>query len=98
MSTRVAPITSVNPATEEVLRSYEPHTLAQVETALAQAQGAFLEWRARSIVERAVAMRKLAAVLRERAGDYARLMTLEMGKPIGEAEGEVAKCARGCEV
>jgi acyl-CoA reductase-like NAD-dependent aldehyde dehydrogenase len=96
MATRVAPITSVNPATEEVLRSYEPHTPAQVEEALAQAQAAFTVWRSRAFAERAVPMRKLAAVLRERSGDYARLMSLEMGKPIGEAKAEIEKCAGGC--
>jgi succinate-semialdehyde dehydrogenase / glutarate-semialdehyde dehydrogenase len=97
MATQVAAITSVNPATEEVLKTYEPYTPAEVEQALSQAQEAFLDWRARSFAERAVPMKKLAAVLRERAEDYARLMTLEMGKPIGEAKGEVEKCAWGCE-
>jgi succinate-semialdehyde dehydrogenase/glutarate-semialdehyde dehydrogenase len=97
MAASVAPITSINPATEEVLKTYEPYTPAEVEQALGQAQEAFVEWRARSFAERAVPMKKLAAVLRERAADYARLMTLEMGKPIGEAKAEVEKCAWGCE-
>ena len=42
-------------------------------------------------------MRRLTTLLRERANDYARLMSLEMGKPIGEAKAEVEKCAFGCE-
>ena len=97
MATRVAPINSVNPATEEVLKTYEPYTAAEVEQAVAQAQEAFLEWRTRSLAERAVPMRKLAVLLRERSDDYARLATLEMGKPIREAKAELEKCAGGCE-
>ena len=93
----VAPITSVNPATEEVLATFDPHTPDQVDAALAQAQGAFEAWRVRSIVERAVPMRRLAALLRERAGRYAPLITLEMGKPIAEAKAEIEKCASTCE-
>jgi succinate-semialdehyde dehydrogenase/glutarate-semialdehyde dehydrogenase len=97
VATKIAQITSVNPATEEVLKTYEPYTADEVEQALAQAQEAFLEWRTRSFDERAMPMKKLGAILRERADDYARLATLEMGKPISEAKAEVEKCAWGAE-
>src|SRR2546430_502658 len=65
--------------------------------ALAEAHNAFLEWRERPIAERALPMRALAALLRERSDRYARLATLEMGKPIAEAKAEIEKCAFGCE-
>jgi acyl-CoA reductase-like NAD-dependent aldehyde dehydrogenase len=97
MSTTLSPITSVNPATEEVLARFDPFTQEQVERALDEAQAAFTAWRERSIAERAVPMRRLAALLRERADRYARLITLEMGKPIAEAKAELEKCAWGCE-
>ena len=97
MATRIAPITSVNPATEEVLATFDVHTSEQVEEALGQAQDAFLAWRARTIAERAVTMRALARLLRERADRYGRLMTLEMGKPITEATAEIEKCAWACD-
>ncbi len=97
MGTRATPIQSVNPATEEVLATYEPFTPAQVDKAVGQAQDAFRAWRERSFDERAVPMRRLAAVLRERADRYARLMTLEMGKPLTEAKAEIEKCAWNCE-
>ncbi|MDO8506923.1 MAG: NAD-dependent succinate-semialdehyde dehydrogenase [Candidatus Limnocylindria bacterium] len=97
MATSTAPITSVNPATEEILATFDPHTPDQVDEALAQAQEAFQAWRARSIGERAVPLRRLAALLRERAGRYATLITLEMGKPIAEAKAEIEKCASTCE-
>ena len=97
MSTTLSPITSVNPATEEVLARFDPFTPEQVERALDEAQDAFMAWRDRSIVERAVPMRRLAALLRERADRYARLITMEMGKPIAEAKAELEKCAFGAE-
>jgi succinate-semialdehyde dehydrogenase/glutarate-semialdehyde dehydrogenase len=97
MATRTAPITSVNPATEEVLATFEPHTPEQVDEALGQAQDAFLAWRARTIADRAVPMRRLAKLLRERADRYGRLVTLEMGKPIAEAKAEIEKCAWSCD-
>ena len=97
MTTTLAPIMSVNPATEEVLARFDPFTPEQVESALDEAQDAFTVWRDRSIAERAVPMRRLATLLRERADRYARLITLEMGKPIAEARAEIEKCAWGCE-
>src|SRR5437016_7726532 len=97
MATATAPILSVNPATEEVLASYPPFDQEAVERALDEAQDAFRAWRARSLDQRAVPMKRLAALLRERSDRYARLMTLEMGKPITEAKAEIEKCALGCD-
>jgi acyl-CoA reductase-like NAD-dependent aldehyde dehydrogenase len=97
MATRTAQITSVNPATEEILATFDPHTPEQVEEAVGQAQDAFIAWRGRTIAERAVPMRALAKLLRERAARYGRLLTLEMGKPITEAKAEIEKCAWNCD-
>jgi succinate-semialdehyde dehydrogenase/glutarate-semialdehyde dehydrogenase len=97
MSTTLSPITSVNPATEEVLARFDPFTPEQVDRALDEAQDAFMAWRARAITERAVPMRRLATLLRERADRYGRLITMEMGKPIAEAKAELEKCAWGAE-
>ncbi|MBI3521874.1 MAG: NAD-dependent succinate-semialdehyde dehydrogenase [Chloroflexi bacterium] len=90
-------IESVNPATEETLKRYETHTPAQVEAALHEAQSAFEAWRDVPIEARAKPMRALATLLRERKERYARLATLEMGKPISEAIAEIEKCAFGAE-
>lgn len=97
MAMRTAPILSVNPATEEVLARYEAFDDERVSRALDEAQDAFRAWRERSFDERAVPIRRLASVLRERADRYARLITLEMGKPISEAKAEIEKCAWNCE-
>jgi succinate-semialdehyde dehydrogenase/glutarate-semialdehyde dehydrogenase len=58
---------------------------------------AFATWRLETIAARGELLRAVAAVLRRRLPEYARLMTLEMGKPIAAAEAEVEKCASGCE-
>jgi len=97
MTIQAARIASQSPATDEILRTFEAHTPQQVDEALDQAQDAFVAWRARSFAERAVPMRRLAALLRERVEPYAKLMTLEMGKPIVEARAEIEKCAWNCE-
>ena len=97
MTVTATQIASINPATDDVVRTFEPHTPAQVEEALAAAEDAFGAWRARSFAERAVPMKRVAALLRERSDRYARLMSLEMGKPITEAKAEIEKCALGCE-
>src|SRR2546426_426989 len=97
MATTVGQITSLNPATEEVLATFDPYTPDEIEEAVAEAQASFLDWRERTIAEREPFMRKLAALLRERADRYARLITLEMGKPITEARAEIEKCAWACD-
>ena len=97
MATTTAPILSVNPATEEILESYNPFDEDAVDRALDETQDAFRAWRDRSVAERALPMRRLASLLRERSDRYARLMTVEMGKPISEAKAEIEKCAWNCE-
>jgi acyl-CoA reductase-like NAD-dependent aldehyde dehydrogenase len=97
MATTTRQIVAVNPATEELVASFDAFGPDEVEMALAEAHDAYLEWRERPIAERSVPMRALARLLRERADSYARLATIEMGKPIGEARAEIEKCARGCE-
>ncbi len=91
------PIQSINPATEEVVETFEPHTPAQIDKILMDVAAAQKRWRDRSFAERSDALRRVAALLRERKDDLARAATREMGKPIVEAEAEVEKCAWVCE-
>jgi succinate-semialdehyde dehydrogenase / glutarate-semialdehyde dehydrogenase len=91
-------ITTIDPATEEVLQVYETMGRAGVEEIAARAHEAFLVWRDVPHAERAVRLTALAGVLRRRRDEYARTITLEMGKPITEAGAEVEKCAFLCEV
>src|SRR5437764_788845 len=89
--------TSINPATGAKLRSYEETAPKAVDGLLEAADEAFRRWRILSFSERATPMRRAARILRERARDYARLMTEEMGKPIKDGIAETQKCAQCCE-
>jgi succinate-semialdehyde dehydrogenase/glutarate-semialdehyde dehydrogenase len=88
---------SVNPATGEALAAFAEHTPAELESALAAADAAQRAWATTSFAERRRCLEAAARLLREGRDDYARLATLEMGKPIAEAAAEVDKCAWNCE-
>ena len=90
-------LTSVNPATEEVLARYRIFTDEQIEQAIGQSRWAYRTWRQTSFAERATLFLQAAAYLRDHKARLARLVTLEMGKPIEEAEAEVEKSAWNCE-
>jgi succinate-semialdehyde dehydrogenase / glutarate-semialdehyde dehydrogenase len=90
-------ITSVNPATDEVLETLDEASAAEIERGLARAHATFLEWRETPFVRRAELMKNAARVLRSHKARYARSMTLEMGKPIAQSDAEVEKCAWVCE-
>jgi len=91
------PIQSKNPATDEVLQTFDELSDEQIEEKLATADSEFKIWRQTSFAERAEKMKKLGQILRERAADYGRLASLEMGKPITQAIAEVNKCAGLCD-
>src|SRR5213594_1441100 len=90
-------LSSINPSSGEVLESFEEATPAALERVLAHAWQAFLGWRERTFAERAARLREVARVLGAKKVEYARLMALEMGKPVAQGEAEVEKCAWGCE-
>ncbi|MFT4265158.1 MAG: NAD-dependent succinate-semialdehyde dehydrogenase [Nocardioides sp.] len=87
-----------NPATGEELHRYPAHDEAAIDAALEQAHGAFLAWRAAPLAERLDLLRRVGKLLTERRETYAALITAEMGKPLGEALGEIDKCAWNCDV
>jgi succinate-semialdehyde dehydrogenase / glutarate-semialdehyde dehydrogenase len=91
------PIESYNPYTGRVLRRFRPFAWSKVERILAQSHRAAAQWRTTSFTERSRLMRRAAALLRERADELARLMALEMGKPIVDGRAEAQKCALCCE-
>ena len=90
-------IQSINPATGEVIETFEPFSEAQINEALDQTRGAFREWRETSFAERSALFHRLASHLRDHKVELARTATLEMGKPIVESEAEVEKCAWNCD-
>jgi succinate-semialdehyde dehydrogenase/glutarate-semialdehyde dehydrogenase len=88
---------SVNPATGELVREHAEASPADVEAALAGALAAFEPWRRTAFGERAAILRRAAGRLRERRDALARLMAVEMGKPLAQGRAEVDKCAHACE-
>jgi succinate-semialdehyde dehydrogenase/glutarate-semialdehyde dehydrogenase len=81
---------SVNPNDGKLLKSFEHLNSAQLEKSLATAESCFQTWKHTSYAERAAIIEKAASLMRAHVDDFAKLATLEMGKRIGEARGEVA--------
>ena len=88
---------SINPATEEVVESFQEFSPTQIDSALQQAYDAQRRWRQTSFGERAFRLQAAARLLRSEKQRWAGLATLEMGKPIVEAEAEIEKCAWNCD-
>lgn len=88
---------SVNPATGKTIKEYKASTNPQVETVLKNTQSGFSIWKNKSFFQRNKLLNKVAQILRDNKEKYARLMTLEMGKPVKQAIAEVEKCALVCE-
>ncbi len=89
---------TINPATEQVIDEYEIMPKEQVIYVAKDVNAAFRDWKQLDVSERAEHFRKLAKVLRDNKEKYAKLMTIEMGKPIKQSLAEVEKCAWTCEV
>jgi len=90
-------IQSVNPATGELLESFTPASPGELDRLVGKAHAAFVRWRTVPFAERAARMREAARLLRNGMAQHALDMTLEMGKPIVQAEAEIEKCALCCD-
>jgi len=88
---------SINPANGETISSLPWATTAEVDIAISLADTAFRQWRKTPVAQRADALRAIGRTLRERAEEMAQCITREMGKPINQARGEVAKSANLCD-
>lgn len=84
---------TVNPYNNQTVATFDDLTDAQVRNLLAQAQKTFESWSQTSYAERAAVCRRAAAIITERPDEFARLLTLQMGKPYGESLGGVARTA-----
>jgi succinate-semialdehyde dehydrogenase/glutarate-semialdehyde dehydrogenase len=80
---------SLNPATGKLLQKFDELTDKQLEEKLATAEKCFKTWKLKTYAERAVIVAKAAALMHKRVDELAHTMTLEMGKRISEAKGEV---------
>jgi len=90
------PIASVNPATGETSKTFESLSETQINDKLQRAAETFRSYRRTTLEERAARMMRAAEILETEKAAFARLMTLEMGKPIKGAVGETEKCALVC--
>ena len=90
-------MTSRNPATGTVLKSYPEHDTRQIKDALEHADQAYRRWRRTGVTQRAQPVRAAGAWLRTHAQEYAELMAQEMGKPVTQGRSEIEKCAGLCD-
>ena len=90
-------ITSINPTTGETIRTYNGMTAEEAAAAVAQTHQTWLTWRKTSFAARAEPLRKTGAILRQRKDELAKLMALEMGKPLKQGVAEAEKCAWVCD-
>jgi len=88
---------SLNPATGEQIASYPEWSVDQTLKVVDDVSAAWQLWRRTSFSERAICFKAAAQILRERTETFARLMALEMGKPISGGLAEVGKCATVCD-
>ncbi len=90
-------IESLNPTNGQSLATFPEMGKEEVDRILDAAAKAQKAWARVSIAERAIPMRKVAALLRERAPELGRLAAIEMGKPLKDGAAEAVKCAWVCE-
>jgi len=88
------PIATVNPSTGQTVRTFEPHAREEVLARIDAAHVAHRKLRECSFAERAAWLRRAADLLESEVTETARLLTVEMGKPIDQSKAEVLKCAR----
>ena len=88
---------SINPANGEQIGHYAFESDSALQAALARAATGFRAWRSKPVAQRAQLLIVLAKALRDNSAAMANMITLEMGKPITQARGEIEKCAQLCE-
>src|SRR5688500_13112854 len=90
------PITTTNPATGELIRSFPELSSEEIQSRIARGRKAFESWRRTSVADRAGIVRRAGDIMDTERDAFGRLMTLEMGKPLTAAIEEAAKCATAC--
>src|SRR5215210_6621308 len=92
----IVAISTVNPATGEEIRTFEPLSEEEIDEKIQHSVDTFREYKKTSFAERPKMMLRAAEILEEEAEEFGRLMTSEMGKTLAAATAEAKKCARGC--
>lgn len=81
-----------NPATEDVIAQVPDMSREQLDEAVAAARAAFVQWKATPVPERQALVRALGERLAKEAEPFARLLTLEQGKPLADSAQEIGAC------
>jgi succinate-semialdehyde dehydrogenase/glutarate-semialdehyde dehydrogenase len=89
-------IATINPATGETLKTFEPLSDSEIEKKLQLAWDTFRDYRRTPFRERVEKMMRAAEILESSKEEFGRIMTIEMGKPIKGARAEAEKCAWAC--
>jgi succinate-semialdehyde dehydrogenase / glutarate-semialdehyde dehydrogenase len=82
-------IQTINPYTNKVVKSFEEISEATLDNLVGQSEKAFQNWKKTSYEHRAALLNKVAKLMRERKSELSKIITLEMGKLIAQAEGEI---------
>lgn len=90
-------IQSLNPATGEIITTFPEESALEVQKKIVTTHAAYENWRKKSFEERKRLMKNAASVLRKEALERARIIVMEMGKPIRQALAEIEKCAWICD-
>lgn len=83
---------TTNPYTGEVVKEFETARTEEIDAAITKADAAFKEWSQKPVSERVDVLGKAADILEAKKREYGEVITLEMGKLIGEAEAEIDIC------
>jgi succinate-semialdehyde dehydrogenase / glutarate-semialdehyde dehydrogenase len=89
-------IATVNPATGETIKAFDPLSVEELDAKIARADDAFESYRLTTFAQRAEWMRAAADILDKEADAIAAVMTMEMGKTLTAAKAEAQKCAKAC--
>src|SRR2546423_12589089 len=89
-------IATINPATGKRIKEFDELIPAEIEQRIRAARDAFPIWSRAPLADRIRVVARAGQLLEERADEYARLMTLEMGKLLRAAREEAMKCATAC--
>lgn len=92
-----AMIQSINPANNQVIKTYQEISDVELSEVLSKMQTAFEDWKTKSFDYRASLMKTAGEILRSKREEFSKLMTLEMGKPIVQSRAEIDKCAWVCD-
>jgi succinate-semialdehyde dehydrogenase/glutarate-semialdehyde dehydrogenase len=87
-------IATINPTTGKTEQEFTPHDAAEIERRIAEAQSAFEALHSTTYAQRAEWMRASADILEAEADETAKMLVVEMGKPVAQAKAEVLKCAK----